>query len=470
MPRPSCAAALPLLASWLLAGGCRAATPTPSAMRASFSLGQDPFAIAAGVDALGDVDLWPGFDPRAVPLAIFDGERTLLFGHPVPPEGFAPVPGHPGVFALRGRHPAVTANGSANIAGHPTATVLMSGPIAMPAGLIGIAVHEKFHVFQRARHPGWSGNEVELFTYPFADAAALALRRLETQALRGALAARDGASVACWSGLATALRRDRFAALRAGAVEWERRSELNEGLARYVEHRAMGYDDVHVIPAEDFPPEELRWRVYRSGAAMARLLDRLNPHWRDSLERRDTTAKAATPLDSLLDEAARRATLTTNVRVPCGFEPETRAAAVRTAARDVESLRERLAQERESALGRSGWRIVFVAPGEPLFPQEFDPLNVRVVSPGEVVHSRFLRLGNKGGTIEVLDATALTEAAGAHPLFNGVRAVTVTGLAHEPIIATENGVLTVRAKGLSAELRGAVLTSRDGRNVVLLAP
>ncbi|MEZ0472304.1 hypothetical protein [Luteimonas salinilitoris] len=36
--------------------------------------------------------LWPGFDPLAVPLAVYDGKRTFLFRHPSPPEGFVPVP------------------------------------------------------------------------------------------------------------------------------------------------------------------------------------------------------------------------------------------------------------------------------------------------------------------------------------------------------------------------------------------
>ena len=47
---------------------------------------------------------------------------------------------------------------------------------------------------------------------------------------------------------------------------------------------------------------------------------------------------------------------------------------------------------------------------------------------GGILHTRFLRLGNDGATIEAVDGAAdleaFTEAAGAHPLFNGVRRVT----------------------------------------------
>ena len=31
---------------------------------------------------------WPGYDPIAVPLAIYDGTTTFLFRHRAPPEGF----------------------------------------------------------------------------------------------------------------------------------------------------------------------------------------------------------------------------------------------------------------------------------------------------------------------------------------------------------------------------------------------
>ena len=464
------------LVALLLAAGCRAAAPAaagapPAAeARTPIVAGRDPFSLAAAIERLGDLDLWPGFAPRGIPLAIYDGERTLLFDHPAPPGTFAPVAAREGVLAHPGRHPAVTANGSAEIGGRATATILLGGAGASAEALVGTAAHEKFHVFQRERHPGWSANEVELFTYPASDVAALALRRLESDALRRALAAPDRAAAACWSGLAMGLRRERYASLRPGAVAWERKGELAEGLAEYVERRALASPDTGIVPAEDFPPDDLRLRVYRSGAAIGRLLDRLAPAWRDSLERRDSTARDATPLDSLLAVAARALVVPAGARVDCAFERETRDAAVRGAARDVAALRERLAREREQLLARSGWRIEFVAPGEPLFPKEFDPLNVRVVAPGEVAHTRFLKLGNRGATIEMLGAGALTVAAGAHPLFDGVRAVTITGLGSEPVVASDGAAITIRAEGLTADVRGAVVQDMSGRPVVLLAP
>lgn len=75
-------------------------------------------------DRLAARDLWPGFDPRTIPVAIYDGERTLLFRHPAPPAGFSPVFGRDGAWEHRGRYPSVTANSSAEIGGVLTATLV----------------------------------------------------------------------------------------------------------------------------------------------------------------------------------------------------------------------------------------------------------------------------------------------------------------------------------------------------------
>lgn len=117
------------------------------------------FALLAKVDDWAAYDLWPGFNPTAYPVAVFDGKRTFLFRHPAPPAEFSPVPGRDGVWTYAGRHPSVVANTSAELA------------------------------------------EVRV---------------------------------------ATGLRRERFALLPAGAVAYERGTELNEGLAAYIERRTTG--------------------------------------------------------------------------------------------------------------------------------------------------------------------------------------------------------------------------------------
>src|SRR5262245_49013588 len=69
--------------------------------------------------------LWPGFDPLAVPLAVYDGNSTWLFRHPAPPASFQPAGGSEAGVVAEGRHEAVTANTNAEIGGVSTATVLI---------------------------------------------------------------------------------------------------------------------------------------------------------------------------------------------------------------------------------------------------------------------------------------------------------------------------------------------------------
>jgi hypothetical protein len=104
----------------------------------------------------------------------------------------------------------------------------------------------------------------------------------------------------------------------------------------------------------------------------------------------------------------------------------------------------------------------------PLFPQGFDPLNVQVVAPGEVLHTRYVKLGDDASVVEVMGRATLTEAAGAHPLFNGVRSLTITGLEDEPAIETAGAATTIQADGITATLNGASVEQRGRRITVRL--
>jgi hypothetical protein len=151
----------------------------------------DPLAVIAEFDRMAARDLWPAFDAKRTPIAIFDGERTLLFRHPSPPDGFTPLAGMHGALQMKGRLDAVTANSSAQIGGVATATLMPAKPGTSVRARAGTAIHEVFHVFQRARHPGWSANEADLFTYPINDGAQLAARRREYALFRRALLQSD---------------------------------------------------------------------------------------------------------------------------------------------------------------------------------------------------------------------------------------------------------------------------------------
>lgn len=351
------------------------------------------------------LDVWPGLDLERIPVAIYDGQRTILRQHPSPPKEFV-VRG--GVYAFDGRHPAVTGNSSVAIGGVETATVIARNPTP------GLIAHERFHVHQRTKHPAWSANEADLFVYPLDDADALALQQREFAALQAALTGN-----ACAARLALALRRERFAKIGEAAAKYERGTELNEGLATYIQHRV----DRTPVVLKPVASEAVRDRLYLTGLAWATLLDRYDPRWRETLEHGDPRS-----LDELLAAA---------------IEPAT------TAVDDVRAIRARREERKRAYLDAPGFTVTITAE-QPFFPERFDPLNVHVVGDGQVLHTRFLRLGGPGGTIEILDRSVLTEAAGAHPLFNGVKRIVLTGFATRPQL--EDGRL--KADGVSAILNG----------------
>jgi hypothetical protein len=419
--------------------------------------------IVAEADRMAQRDLWPAFDPRTIPVAIYDGRRTWLFRHPSAPEGFAEVPGRPGVRSFPGRHPAVMANTSTDLGGTTTAVLLLDSVRASRRALAAMLVHEQFHVFEHRRHPVWTANEVELFTYPATDAEALALRRLETAALRRALSAGSDAASACWTREALDLRSQRFARLSSGAIAYERGVEVVEGLAEYVEFRARQAPSSAALPRVAYRPDGVRQRGYAVGLAFARLLDRFAPAWREAFERRDSTT-----LDLLLEGAlgARLGAVT-----PCAFGAAMVEASRRDAGLDVAALHAERAALRRAFLSRRGWRLVIEAEHPPLYPEGFDPLNVRRLSDAEVLHTRWLKLSGPAGTVEVMGRGVLTRAAGTHPIFEGVRSLVVTGLPTEPSVQSAEGRVTVQADGVRANLARAVVERDEpARTLTLRAP
>jgi len=433
--------------SLLILLGCNSKTASSSPPKPTI----DAFQLMAAIDHFSATDLWPGFVLKEIPVAIYDGKRTLLFQHPSPPKGFAALPDHSGVWAYPGRFPDITANTSAIIGGVQTATVLPSPGTRAAAGQrVALLAHEMFHVFQRKHHPAWSSNEADLFIYPTDDVQVYFRRQLEDEALRRALHETDSAPISCWARKALQLRRERFAALPASSVAYERGNELNEGLATYIQHRVQGPADTVLMPTQSFSPEAIRDRGYASGDAMARLLDKLSPKWQENFDRADSTS---------LDEALAKVLESSPTRgeTPCKFPQDLLEATRQEAERRVGELQSQRSAARKAFVDAPGWKLVLIANGSPLFPQGFDPLNVQIVGPGEVLHRRYLKLGNDAGSIEVLGHSALTVAAGQHPLFNGVRSLSITGLLNEPSPSDSLGAVILREEGLSVSFKNAVV-------------
>ncbi|HEY9405540.1 MAG TPA: hypothetical protein VIQ24_23020, partial [Pyrinomonadaceae bacterium] len=123
---------------------------------------------------------------------------------------------------------------------------------------------------------------------------------------------------------------------------------------------------------------------------------------------------------------------------------------------ETETLLARRETSQREFAARAGWKIVVNADtAAPFWPQDFDPLNIRRLGGANVLHTRHLKIGNDAGAIESFHPYMLTTGAGAHPLFNGVRQLTLAGLAAEPSVRDAEGKLTLEAAGVKAEFRGA---------------
>ena len=408
----------------------------------------------------GDVEAWPGYDPLSVPLAVFDGTNTFLFRHPAPPEEFR---ASGDLWVFEGRHPSIVANSSVSIGEVSTATVMLETLPAesTPEERAALVAHEGFHVFQGTTGRRWGANEVDLFTYPTDDAALLALRRMETEALRRAFAAREPEGAREWAAYALGLRDERFAALEEAHKAYERGIETMEGTATYVEYRIAGRTQPS-WPEGGFDAEDVRSRAYTTGVAWALILDRFSPDWCGGFADDDSIH-----LDTALARALRDAGEARQARAFTTAEIEAMELAAHA---DVSRVLEQRTERRSQFESVPGWSVVVEADSaSPLWPQGFDPLNVHRVE-GGVLHSRFLRLGNDSGSAEVMDTASLTEGMGPHPLFNGILSLTLTGLENEPAVEVSAGEVAVSASGFSAAFRDATV-ERQGENIVIrIAP
>lgn len=406
-------------------------------------------------------ELWPGFDPLAIPLVFYDGEDTYLFRCSEVAEGFREMRvGECDVLVYDGRYPVVTASSVVEIAGTPTASVMFDRSAnQVPTVLASVAIHEAFHVYQQACHPTWQGNEVVLYLYPVDDANLLSLRRMETEALRRALAANGVQEKRCWTLRALRARQDRYAGMGPEFSTYERGTELLEGLASYVEAMSVGRTSVD-LPREGYAANEVRGRCYEIGHALAVLLDAFAPMWKTVFEADDKQA-----LDLYLLEVLEKS------RRQCGEFTEAEIAHFEAVARvDVQDLLAQRSEQRRAFDSQVGMRLSVIAPDtEPLWVSGSDPSNLRIVE-GGVLHTRFVNIRHESGQLEMLtdrmdDVVALTVAVGPHPLMNGVLRLTIAGLDTLDVVS-DGGAVNISGSGLTAQFTNAIVDENDGQVTV----
>jgi hypothetical protein len=349
-------------------------------------------------------ELWPGWKPAATPLAVFQGaEMTVLVGHPAPPANFrrflTPAVSA-SVFVADSTAGFLRANTAQPFAGTLT-SFFAYNDFMKPAAAEGLALalHEMFHAELSRVAPRKVGNILVVLwgDYPEFSARNRALLALEAQLLYRA-AAGEEAQTRSNAALFLGVRAERRKQLTAELAGYESGEESSEGLARYIEWRALGllpglgpeFKEAAAGGAARLEPlkninklERDRERFYALGMAQAIALDRLRPQWKKEF--------AATP--ALLDELL------------AGAAP---AASAEEVTRAMEKLSfNRLLAEQEKALterqeqGQARLAALVSIPGRRLVVEigelkkrpalrGFNPNGTVLLTPGQVLHDFLL--------------------------------------------------------------------------------
>ena len=419
--------------------------------------------------------IWPGFRPDTIPvLYVIRGAGALLLGWrgELPP-GFTPVADDPR-STPRGGWRAAADRGAAStgteLAGRPTAQVVVDTQSI--AVLVGLTVHEAFHVFEAAaREPGKRFGQGEnaflVTTYPVFDPQNESGMALEGRILEAAMraATKDRKRVLARQFLA--VRESRHRALGADLADFEQLAELNEGLAEYTLVRAVQL----AARQRNFPDRQgaswlqtgkltglhkltedvtlsIRLRYYATGPALGMLLDALEgPGWKRRLIDQNLAVQ-----DALADASGYRANeLALRRQAESTFVMRSLRAAADSS---VASLRAVRRAQVDSALAVPGVQLVVTVEGRSVGTCGIDPQNLLQVEPGVLLHTRWVQVC----TGDVLQATFNAPVVQER---NTLRAV-VGADSTVKVVDGPDGAVQVESALVSLRAKHAT-TSRDGR-------
>lgn len=417
--------------------------------------------------------LWPGFNPETIPVAfVFDG-KTLLFNWDGPlPAGFTSVAN--ARAAWRDSAALGAASTSVRIGDRLAAQVVVRDWDA--ADLIPIAFHEAFHVFQsvqrkEGRRFGAGENSFYVASYPVFDVTNEALFALETRILATALETADREAREVLGRQFVAVRRNRHRRLVTDFAEFDRASELNEGLAEYVLVRVLGLLAAdREIPASwrsnaasqlaartrqlanvtSDSSMSLRLRYYHTGPAIARLLDELDPSWKGSFVAQNMWLEDALAEATGLNVAERMAFRAAHER----FDT---AAQVGRSRMMIARLQAQRRARADSVLATPGVLLVVRAdslPSKNFNMCGFDPQNLLQVTDRVRLQTRWWRPCSGGPTYVEFNVPSVHDAE--HGTLSGV-------------IGAE-GEITITAAGVPVALPQDGQTLRDLSTVKLVAP
>lgn len=430
--------------------------------------------------------IWPGFRPDTIPTlyVIAHRSKVLVQWRHEWPAGFTVTPARSDV--------GVAGSGMVSL---PSGKLIsfMSVDSSMSPGLVlGTSIHEAFHSFERSvmkdgQTFGTWENAMLVGTYPVFDVENEAAFALEGRKLRQALEASSIERARRAAREFLALREARQRVLDSEFTEFEKRAEMNEGLAQYSLIRGLAevsrlegglwtaaarresmIESALLDSLLGLSQRSVRRRFYATGSAIALLLDRLaGQAWKDQVLRQNLNLQETLALisgyDSLSESAA-------------AADTRGMGAMMAEARRSVDRLRASRVRQADSLMSLPGTRVTVDPTGLPSGSLQwcgFDPQNTLQTGDGRTLHARFLNVcaGNqvKGsfdlpvvqsdstGTLSFSADTAslqLTQEGRPLELSDGAT-VEVTGL-------------KLAGTNVELEARRARVTRRGSRIVILL--
>ena len=356
--------------------------------------------------------IWPGYRPDTIPIAyVFPQRGTVLFNWRGPlPTGYEAVAGVPNAAWLSARNLGAASTGT-SIGDRAVAQVVVSS-LATEA-VLPTAFHEAFHVFERAsqkpgRRFGYGENSFYVASYPIFGVRNESLWSLEGKLLADALQEKSQTRKRELARQFVAVRRTRQSRLESSYAEFERASEMNEGLAEYALVRALQLlaNDSAVTAATRAGARKMladrvvdlgrlgtnvtqsfRLRFYETGPAEGLLLDALSPNWKREMMDENETLQDALASATGLDDPQRAAFRSAVARLDT-------TAAGRDAELRVRNLVALRAKQVDSVLSAPGVLLEISAkelPNKDFNACGFDPQNHLQVSPTVQMQNRWWR-------------------------------------------------------------------------------
>ena len=272
-----------------------------------------------------------------------------------------------------------------------------------------ITFHEAFHAFQRdpkRRGAKWGAeNAMLVFEYQESSARNNALFSIESRILRLARQTRNKKDLAERVRQFLVVRRLRQSEIEPRFIEFEKRAELNEGLAEYAGTKAVALGmeaarqklisvpftetDVETYLSKKFQPldaitkvgQNIRRKFYYTGSAQAFLLDHLMPDWKVKVQMEGKS------LQELLESVGK-------VSPPKEGDVFLRKYGYdKILAEEEKAVAQRKAANQallEKTLNQKGRKFVidYSALTKPAGVRNFDPMNVTMVTPQIRIHTR----------------------------------------------------------------------------------